>query len=368
MNNTADQLPRQRGRQCIQDLYRGCLLGGAVGDALGAPVEFMSRTEIVREFGLAGIQEYVPAFSKRGAITDDTQMTLFTAEGLLRCKSSRQPAGLEKLRVSIAKAYIRWLHTQGSTHALREENGPEGLLAHKELISRRAPGTTCMVGLRSMRDPSHFARNESKGCGGVMRVAPIGMYYSSLSRRANAHRSQLLRDAFDLGCQAAAITHGNPTGQLAAGVFASIIMELLGGAGLSQAIEAVMPLLLEKSSHDETVTAIRAACQSAADRPNDPQVLALLGEGWNAEEALAIALYCALSAADFRSGVELAVNHSGDSDSTGSMTGQLLGAGHGQHAIPATWLEPLELRTVIASIADNLALPTWPGALSDVRN
>lgn len=368
MNSMADQLPRQTERECIQDLYRGCLLGGAVGDALGAPVEFMSRTEIVRTFGLTGIQEYVPAFSKLGAITDDTQMTLFTAEGLLRCKFSRQPAGSEKLRVSIAKAYIRWLHTQGSTHALHEKSGNEGLLAHKELFSRRAPGTTCMSGLRSMRDPSDFARNESKGCGGVMRVAPIGMYFSSLSRRAGAPRSHLLRGAFDLGCHAAAITHGNPTGQLAAGVFAAIIMELLGGAGLSHAIDSVMPLLLEMPFHDETVNAIRAARQSAADRQNSPQVLALLGEGWNAEEALAMALYCALSAADFRSGVELAVNHNGDSDSTGSMAGQLLGAWHGQNAIPATWLEPLELRTVIASIADDLTLRNWPRALSDVRN
>ena len=63
------------------DRIRGALLAGAVGDALGAPVEFMSLTEILRQFGPDGIGDYVPYAGRPGAITDDTQMTLFTAEG-----------------------------------------------------------------------------------------------------------------------------------------------------------------------------------------------------------------------------------------------------------------------------------------------
>ena len=51
--------------------YRGCLIGGAVGDALGAPVEFMSRHEILQCFGAKGIRDFVPAFGRIGAITDD---------------------------------------------------------------------------------------------------------------------------------------------------------------------------------------------------------------------------------------------------------------------------------------------------------
>ena len=67
-----------------RDRVRGCLLGGAVGDALGAPVEFMERSEIVARFGEQGIRDYAPAYGRLGAITDDTQMSLFTAEGMLR--------------------------------------------------------------------------------------------------------------------------------------------------------------------------------------------------------------------------------------------------------------------------------------------
>ena len=73
-------------REGLRDKFRGCLLGGALGDALGAPVEFMQRDDILREFGANGITEFALAYDGLGTITDDTQMTLFTAEGLLRAE------------------------------------------------------------------------------------------------------------------------------------------------------------------------------------------------------------------------------------------------------------------------------------------
>ena len=346
----------------VQQKYIGCLIGGAVGDALGAPVEFMSAASIRHRFGTVGIQEFVPAFGKLGAITDDTQMTLFTAEGLLRSRFSMFKPTLPELRVYIGKAYQRWLHTQGYEHELQAGICNGWLMEHEELFSRRAPGNTCLSGLQGMCAPSDLASNHSKGCGGVMRVAPIGMYFASLCRHHEDKHPQFQLDAFELGCQAAAVTHGHPTGQLSSGAFSAIIMELLCGKGLSEAIDVVLPLLSGRASCEETLKAIETARRLAASRPNDSDALHLLGEGWVADEALAIALYCALSATDFRAGVELAVNHSGDSDSTGSMAGQLLGAIHGHEAIPATWVEPLELVTVISSIADDLTLRDWTAA------
>ncbi len=354
MKAVGDQLPDLLEAQQKQDRYRGCLLGGAVGDALGAPVEFMSHAEIIRKFGANGIDEYVPAYGKLGAITDDTQMTLFTAEGLLRVQVSASAPDVNAATGAIAQAYQRWFHTQGQSHPLQEPCLDGWLLEHRELHSRRGPGITCLTGLKSMRHVTDLAKNDSKGCGGVMRVAPIGMYFASLALAESRDRPRLLTQAFDLACKAAAITHGHPTGQLASGAFAAIIMELLLGEPLSGAINAVLPLLAAKPRHEETTEAIQAACRLAAEMPIDIDALAQLGEGWVAEEALAIALYCALSTEDFRSGVVLAVNHNGDSDSTGSMAGQLLGALHGVQVIPGAWLEPLELRGVIETMADDL--------------
>ena len=114
------------------------------------------------------------------------------------------------------------------------------------------------------------------------------------------------------------------------------------------------PLLREERDHQETLRAIERAEDLAAGNVPSEKAIARLGEGWIAEEALAISLYCALAARDFRHGLILAVNHGGDSDSTGSITGNLLGTLYGVDAIPQQWLDPLELREIIAEIAEDL--------------
>jgi ADP-ribosylglycohydrolase len=164
-----------------------------------------------------------------------------------------------------------------------------------------------------------------------------------------------LERCFELAVDAAAITHGHPTGQLTAGVFASVVALLLKRIPLRLAIQRTLAILARSPNHEETHGAISAALQLADERPNEAEALERLGGGWVAEQALAIALYCALSAEDFKSGVLLAVNHSGDSDSTGSIAGNLLGASLGLQQIPENWIENLELRDVIASLADDLA-------------
>ena len=96
------------------------------------------------------------------------------------------------------------------------------------------------------------------------------------------------------------------------------------------------------------------AMETAHSGVSDITGIASLGEGWVAEEALAISLFCALRAANFEEGVIMAVNHGGDSDSTGSMTGQLLGVAYGDESIPLKWREGVELREVVTRIADQL--------------
>jgi ADP-ribosylglycohydrolase len=355
-----EKLKAQPQTKPDQDLYLGCLIGGAVGDALGAPVEFMSSGEIANQFGPDGIQDYVPAFGKIGAVTDDTQMTLFTAEGIVRSWVRAFVHAPNAIPAAIAMAYQRWLHTQGLKHPLHNHCLNGWMITQKNLFARRAPGGTCLSGLQRMQTQGDVANNDGKGCGGVMRVAPIGMYYASLAARVDTNKLDLLNEAFSTGCRSAAITHGHPTGQLASGAFAAIVMQLLAKVSLYEAIEAVLPLLNASPDHEETTLAIEMARRLAKNRPNDSGAIVQLGGGWIAEEALAIALYCALSAPDFRSGVVLAVNHGGDSDSTGSMAGQLLGAMYGAMAIPASWRVPVELGSVIEAVAYDLAtFPDW---------
>ncbi len=337
--------------------FTGCLLGGGVGDALGAPVEFMTRAEILRQFGPDGITAYARAYGGLGTITDDTQMTLFTAEGLLRGWLRGSHKGITSYTGTTGHAYLRWLHTQGErslTHVDTSDQGAGWLLRHKALHSRRAPGNTCISALKSMTACDQPARNNSKGCGGVMRVAPVGLFHWRLKEH------HTLEETFDLGADLAALTHGHPTGTLSSGVLAVMIRALCDGAPLTQALASARDLLRRKQYHEETLNAIDQARELATTTMPHTDAIAQLGQGWIAEEALAIAIYCALAAPDFKQAIILAVNHDGDTDSTGAITGNLLGAMHGAKVIPQEWLTPMELRDVITEVATDLwGFPHW---------
>jgi ADP-ribosylglycohydrolase len=327
--------------------FRGCLLGGAVGDALGAPIEFMSLREITQRFGAAGILNYAPAYGRLGAITDDTQMTLFTAEGLIRAQHRIEGRGIASIAGATRYAYLRWLRTQGERVETPGEDG--WLVGLPELHSRRAPGNTCLAALRAhARREAAEPVNDSKGCGTVMRIAPVGL--------------APLESAFEIGCELAAITHGHPTGVLAAGYLAQVVAEVAGGATLRDAAHGSLRLLAKMRRSEETVAAVESALEAAAHGTPSPAAVEALGGGWVAEEALAIGLYCGLVARDFEHGVLLAVNHGGDSDSTGAIAGNLLGLMVGEEGIPARWLEQLELREVIIAVADDVWSHFAPGA------
>lgn len=339
----------------MRDRFRGCLLGGAVGDALGAPVEFMGYAEIARRFGAGGIRDYVPAYGRLGSITDDTQMTLFTAEGLLRAHVRDCMRGLTTYAGVTDHAYLRWLDTQGEKATV--EIGRDGWLwGVGDLHYRRAPGNTCVSALRAKQSFGDPARNDSKGCGGVMRVAPVGLFAWHYRDRGDTPGR-----VFDLGAELAGLTHGHPTGQWPAGVLALLVMRVIDGMPLREALNEATGLLWAKKHHQETLNALVMAEALAASgtRPSVTQV-EKLGGGWVAEEALAISVYCALVAEDFEHGVALAVNHGGDSDSTGAITGNLLGAMLGVGGIPDRWLAGVELCETIEALADDLHdFPSW---------
>ena len=354
-----DKAHRAPPPDAVRRRWRGCLLGGAVGDALGAPVEFMSLAEIRERFGPAGVVDYTTAFDRQGAITDDTQMTLYTAEGLLRAHVKAALEGTANVAAVASHAYARWLATQGKPAPLVDTTGDQGVLAGLgALHARRVPGHTCLEALAAMPLLGTKARNDSKGCGGVMRVAPVGLY---CARTPGTTDQRAARRAFELGCELAALTHGHPTGQTAAGAFAAIVALLARDWQADAAIDEVLPLVVKRPLGSETRDAIGKAVALAREGTPAAERIAALGEGWIAEEALAIALYATLAAPDYTSGVLLAVNHDGDSDSTGAIAGNLLGTLHGIENVPRKWLSGLELGTEIAAIADDLATwPDWP--------
>ena len=339
---------------------RGCLLGGAIGDALGNPVEFLSLDAIRRTYGDRGVTGMVQdADGVIGRVTDDTQMTLFTAEGLIRARARAAEKGIGGAETTcLQHAYRRWLDTQN--YPAPPARGGNDLVrtgwlrTQPWLYARRAPGNACLTGIAAghVPDPSGApgepgpVNPQSKGCGTVMRSAPFGLTGGDPARM------------FALAAAASRITHGHPTASLSAGAFAAIVAYLLRGESGPAAVLRAMELLRRHAGHEETTAALRAAVDLAGTPgAPSPERVESLGAAWIAEEALSIAVYCFLApTASAAEALLLSVNHSGDSDSTGSLCGNLLGVAYGDVQLPVEWLMLTEGRTVIATVADEFSL------------
>ncbi len=218
----------------------------------------------------------------------------------------------------------------------------------KELYAQRAPGNTCLSALLS-REMGTIEKpiNNSKGCGAVMRVAPVALALMSLAPDK--------KFIFEVGAKSGAITHGHPSGYLSAAALAHIIASIIEGSDLLAAVEQGMEILKNYAGNEECTAALASAVKLADSNFTDIEAIKKLGEGWVGEEALAIAVYSALRhKGNFKQAIIASVNHSGDSDSTGAITGNIIGAYLGLKSIPQEWVQKLELSSAITIIADDL--------------
>ncbi|MEO4038761.1 ADP-ribosylglycohydrolase family protein [Micrococcaceae bacterium Sec6.3] len=341
------------------------LAAGAAGDALGGVVEFTPASGITAQLGPSGVTDAVTLMALDGArslpITDDTQMTLYVLDGLLEWIEWQNAGQASDAAACVWLACLRWYATQRGS--LPEGAPPvpgRWIDEHEELRVQQAPGNACLSGLADpgMGLPGDPHNPESKGCGTVMRSAPYGM----VPGLEDHHVASFAR-------QGAVLTHGHPTAWVSAATHALVIAALLRGATLPDAV-AHARAWVEDAGEDglETAAALEAAerlAQAASRDDGDlgaPGSLPLaLGEGWVAEEALAIAVFAALVADRVADGPEAAlalalrigVNHGGDSDSTASLAGQLLGARHGLAVFGA------EADVDPASDAAAACVPAW---------
>ena len=393
------------------DKYRGCLLGGAAGDALGYAIEFDREEAIAARYGSRGIRDY--QLDERGLaqFSDDTQMTLYTANSLL-CSvaalsaqasggtpasggtqdsgdgptlmsptlapptlvsptalsawASASPTLLSPTALAayapaqMTQFYVEWMYTQVSPYPLAE---PKAWISSlPELFASRAPGVTCMNACEAMASGAK-AVNNSKGCGGIMRMAPVGLINTCPSFSG----VELQR----LGAQLAELTHCHELGWMPAGVFAHIVSLLSRDEASSvreaatQALNTLPEAFPNAHYLGQLQELLRYTLRLADSDIPDLEAIHALGEGWVAEEALAIGLLCSLRHEDdFAGAITSAVNHGGDSDSTGAIAGNIVGAHLGLAGIPQRYLEHLELRDTISKIADDLF--TGPQASPDL--
>ena len=338
----------------LQDKCRGSLVGGAVGDALGFRVEFMSLSEIRSQFGKKGITRY-DSRAGEAHFSDDTQMTLYTLEGMMNGVVATKAGKTEDILPYIEKAYLNWYETQISFPKDLQESWISKL---RPLWARRCPGMTCLSALESI-SRGQSAVNDSKGCGGVMRVAPIGIF------NAVHHNLYDYADTARLAGWAAEITHKHIASTFASALLATTVMncihdEMVDRMQFFFIVTGGLILMREYfPDHDSQLqefdSLIRRALELGKSDIPDEEAIHELGEGWTGDEAIAIAVYAVMRHIEsFEDCIVCAVNHDGDSDSTGAIAGNIIGAILGYSAIPSYYLDHLELEPILVSMADDL--------------
>ncbi len=356
----------------ILDSIRGCLMAGAAGDALGYEVEFVSRGRILNRFGERGITMFVLDDNGKALVSDDTQMTLFTANGILIGVTRGAMRGIGgRPEDYVGYAYQDWFLTQ--TDIRRMGYRHTWLRDLPEMAYRRAPGTTCLNACESMIS-GNFVENNSKGCGGIMRVAPMALFDAAFVSRYN--RGYSMKELAEAGGEIAECTHKHPLGFLPASLLTILIYKVVP-MSVKQVKEEIWRIVAEtldildviyEDKYEEYKRYLRElsdeAVRLAQSGISDADAIRQLGEGWVAEETWAIALYCVLRHLDsVEDAIIASVNHDGDSDSTGSVCGNIMGAIYGYEHIKQRNIfcpegheleDTLELSEIILTLADDL--------------
>lgn len=355
-----------RLRMSDPDRYRGCLVGGALGDALGYPVEFLSLEGIRATYGPDGISS-LQLRDGCAPISDDTQMSMFTAYSLPFAITRQFTYGIAARPSDYAFAFYReWMCMQ--RYLDPEDIGEPRTWLYRipELRSRRAPGVTCISDICGHKHAAKrdAPRNDSKGCGGVMRTAALGLnpFHEPFS-------VDKLRRSMDLGADNAASTHGNVMGWVPAAMLSGMINCIVcGDMGLRDAILTTYLIahdefLPNMADVDDMGHRLLLAYDLAESEGSDADLIAGLGEGWVADEALEMAVFaCARHPDDIMGTLACAVNHGGDSDSVGAIAGNLMGALIGYRRIcEQIDVSRLECLDVLLRLADDV----WTGYVDE---
>ena len=289
--------------------HLGCLLGLAVGDALGTTVEFKSRGSFAP---LADMVGGGPFGLEPGQWTDDTSMALCLADSLVACRGFDAADQMQR--------YVRW----------RDEGylSSRGVCFDIGNTVQRA-----LFGFSISGEPfsgSTHPRSAGNGC--IMRLAPVPMAF---------HRNP--ERAIHLAAQSSRTTHGATACLDACRLFAAMLVAALNGADKAQILGA----------HAGVELTSRGIAAIAGGSYHDKAEADIRGSGY-VVESLEAALWCFARTNNYRDAVLTAANLGDDADTTAAICGQLAGAYYGVEGIPQAWLDVLAQRELIEGLAGEL--------------
>ncbi len=300
----------------MRDRYRGCLLGLAVGDAVGTTLEFArpGTFEPIKDMVGGG-----PFRLKPGQWTDDTSMALCLAESLIEKRGFDPIDQMER--------YVRW-YRQGHLSSTGE-CFDIGNTVRKALLDF---GRT--------QEPYCGPTDErSAGNGSMMRLAPVPLFYAREPQRA-----------VEMAGDSSRTTHGASTCVDACRYFGGILVGLVNGASKEEVLsERYCPV----AGYWEANPLVKEIDEIAAGSFKHREPPVIKGSGY-VVKSLEAALWAFHRTKSFQEGCLLAANLGDDADTTGAVYGQIAGAFYGESGIPASWKEKLALRETIESFADKL--------------
>ena len=322
-----DEFPRSGGGPPVTvDRTSRCLgavLGGAVGDAMGHPTEFLSMDEIHQQYGPGGVSGFElfwePDGERFAPYTDDTQMAECVLRGLMEGRADGD--SLDGSMRRIAAHFIVWMDT------------PQG--------GHRAPGNACLAGCRALKDGAHWSQAggaTAGGCGSVMRAYPFGLIFADDLELAE---TWAVAHSY--------LTHGDPIAQAACAAMAVGVGLAVQGA----TIDHLLQVMVRAARRYSAVTAdMMAQAIEEGRRGVGPGVTLDRLRAWAAHEAIAAAVYLvARNPANPRAAILEGANTPGDSDSIATLAGALLGAIHGVEALPREWVSQVERAATLSELA-----------------
>lgn len=341
------------------DKFEGAIMGSAVGDAFGYPLMRMDFEEICGTFEKKGAMELaVSRKTKTALFTEATQMSLFTADGILWARNEHVADENTAVANYVFYSYQMWLYMQTRTIAgpeyewlFNKKQNPNlsSLLKSKGLGRSRRLNDTNIDALLEAKNNNYGTLskkvNDNKDAGAVKRVVAAGLFYG-----------QSPDMAFRIGCDIGAITHSHPDGYLPCGVYAAIVAELMTDKPMDEAINNAMALLAAYPDNENTYNLLQSAIDLASNEDIDPQEgVSELGDGFSAVSCLAIAVYSAIvHQTNYRFAIELSANHDGDSAACGAITGGILGVWYGRKKLPKQWIKKIQYLNLLETVADVL--------------
>ena len=330
--------------------YRGCLLGMAVGDAMGYPVDKKSWDEICEDYGPNGLLGY-DLVNGTADITSYTQIAAFVCNGLLLGAIRGNP---DKYSKFMALGLREWAKSQQFRGAAEKTFC---WLAQVPVMRRRFCVDTRMLDAlsRDVLGTPEAPVFQSPFPGALTAGIAVGLCHEV----ARLESSQIGR----LGAEAVACTHGDPEAFLSGAFLAYSIAGILYNPQVSPATlfcRAAEAVCQQFSEAFPQANALKEKVEKAIVLTKDPELtplaaMTLLGCS-TASECVAGAVYaCTIHMANFDEAMIVAVNHSGRSSAVGAIVGALMGARLGADALPEFYLESLETADILNELAEDLA-------------